>query len=105
MGDDLYSRQPLCQLILDEGLNFILVCKPDSHQTLYEWVDGLQSTGHTTALETKHRLGKKTKTYYAYRFVNDVPLRDGDDALIVNWCEVVVTNEKGKKIWHPSYPN
>jgi len=36
LGDDLYSCQPLCQLILDEKLNFILVCKPDSHKTLYE---------------------------------------------------------------------
>jgi len=63
LGDDLYSCQPLCQLILDEELNFILVCKPSSHQTLYEWVDGLQNTGHTTQLKTKHRIGKKTKTY------------------------------------------
>jgi len=34
LGDDLYSCQPLCQLILDEKLNFILVCKPESHKTL-----------------------------------------------------------------------
>ena len=36
LGDDLYSNQPLCQLALHKGLNFILVCKPDSHATLYE---------------------------------------------------------------------
>jgi len=30
LGDDLYSRQPLCEAILKEGLNFILVCKPGS---------------------------------------------------------------------------
>jgi len=102
LGDDLYSRQPLCQLILDEGLNFILVCKPDSHQTLYEWVDSLQSTGHTTRLETKHRIGKKITTY-TYRFVNEVPLRDGDDALKVNWCELVITSEKGQKTYQNSF--
>ncbi|WDN90534.1 hypothetical protein BuS5_03505 [Desulfosarcina sp. BuS5] len=34
------------QLILQNGLDFILVCKPDSHKTLYQWVeelDGLQA--------------------------------------------------------------
>lgn len=102
LGDDLYSCQPLCQLILDEGLNFILVCKPDSHKILYEWVDSLQTTGHTTTVETKHSLGAKTRTY-TYSFVNDIPLRYGDDALKVNWCELVITNEKGKKTYKNSF--
>jgi hypothetical protein len=38
---------------------------------------------------------KKTKTYI-YRFVNDVPLHDDDDALKVNWCELIIFNEDGK---------
>ena len=37
LGDDLYCKQPLCEAFIREGLNFILVCKPDSHKTLYEW--------------------------------------------------------------------
>jgi hypothetical protein len=102
LGDDLYSGQPLCQLILDSELNFILVCKPKSHQTLYEWVDSLQTTGHITTVVTKHRIGKKTKTY-TYRFVNEVPLRDGDNALKVNWCELIITNEKGKQIYKNAF--
>jgi hypothetical protein len=53
-------------------------------------------------VETKERRGKKTKTY-TYRFVNDVPLRDGDDALNVNWCELTVTNEKEKVVYKNSF--
>ena len=34
LGDDLYSRQPLCQMVLEQKCNFILVCRPESHQTL-----------------------------------------------------------------------
>jgi hypothetical protein len=30
LGDDLYCKQPLCEALLGQGLNFILVCKPDS---------------------------------------------------------------------------
>lgn len=58
------------------------MCKPDSHKILYEWVDSLQIAGNLNIVETKHRRGKKTKTY-TYRFVFDYPLRDGDDALLV----------------------
>jgi hypothetical protein len=33
-GDDLYCKQPFCELALDKNFNFLLVCKPDSHKTL-----------------------------------------------------------------------
>lgn len=85
-----------------EELNFILVCKPDSHKTLYEWVNSLENTGDIKTVQVKTRQGKKTRIY-TYRFVNQVPLRDGDDALEVNWCELVITNEKGKKTYKNSF--
>ena len=43
LGDDLYAHQPLCQLLLAAKINFIFVCKPDSHHKLYEWLDFLQA--------------------------------------------------------------
>ena len=42
LGDDLYSHQPFCRRTLLHGLDFIFVCKPDSHTTLYNWVNLLQ---------------------------------------------------------------
>jgi hypothetical protein len=87
LGDDLYCKQPLCIVIRNEELNFILVCKPDSHKTLYEWIDGLSITGGVETLTIKHKKGKHTYTD-TVRFVNQVPLRDGEDALDVNWCEL-----------------
>jgi len=44
LGDDLYCKHPVCESILNEGLNFILTCKPDSHKTLYEWLAYLEKT-------------------------------------------------------------
>ena len=38
LGDDLYCTQPFCDLVLHHGFNFIWVCKPESHPTLYEWL-------------------------------------------------------------------
>lgn len=34
---------------------------------------------------------------------NDLPLRDGDDALKVNWCELTITNGKGDKTYKSSW--
>ena len=32
------------------------------------------------------------------RWVKQVPLRDGDDALLVNWCELTTTDDNGKAL-------
>jgi hypothetical protein len=48
LGDDLYCRQPLCQQLLDQQFNFILVCCPDSHPTLYEHLEGIDLPTLTT---------------------------------------------------------
>lgn len=33
---------------------------------------------------------------YTYRYLNGVFLKDGNDALLVNWCELTVTRADGK---------
>ena len=45
LADDLHCKQPFCRLLLDNGFNFILVCKPSSHPTLYQSVEALQADG------------------------------------------------------------
>lgn len=102
LGDDLYSRQPLCEAVLAEGLNFLFVCKPDSHPTLYEWVEGLERTGGVHRVVHQRRHGK-TRYADTYRFVNDVPLREGKDALRVNWCELTTTDARGKVIYRNAF--
>jgi hypothetical protein len=102
LGDDLYCKQPLCEAFLGQGLNFILVCKPDSHKTLYEWVAGLAATGDVQTLEINRRQGKHRYTD-TYRFVNQVPVRDGEGALEVNWCELTTTRDDGKVVYKNAF--
>ena len=54
LGDDLYSRQPICESILEQGFNFILVCKPDSHKTLYQWIAEFEDMGEIQTLIGDH---------------------------------------------------
>ena len=91
LGDDLYSRQPMCQHCLDAGMNFIFTCLPSSHSSLYEWLDYLEKNGEVQHLTTKHRKGKSIEIY-TYRFVNQIPLREQEPSLLVNWCELTVRN-------------
>jgi hypothetical protein len=102
LGDDLYCQQPVCEAIRREGLNFILVCKPDSHPMLSQWAAGLAATDHVATLAVPRRQGKRTETD-TYRFVNQVPLRDGDDALGVNGCELTTTDPDGKVVYHNAF--
>lgn len=98
LGDDLYSRQPLCELLLQQQLNFILVCLPTSHKTLYDWLSGM----FVDSLVVKRYRGKICETYH-YRYVNSVPLRDGEDALNVNWCELTITTNDGQLLYQNSF--
>jgi hypothetical protein len=101
LGDDLYSRQPICEIALKQGFNFIFVCKPDSHKSLYR--DYIESGIKIETVEIKRRNSKGKKDTLLYRFINDVPLRDGEDALRVNWCELSIVNDTGKTTYRNSF--
>jgi len=93
LGDDLYCTQPFCELLLKHDFDFILTCKPDSHSTLYEWVD---FTG-PEELTVRHWNGRFGEIH-TYRYVQHVPLRRGDDALYVDWCELTITRETDGRV-------
>jgi hypothetical protein len=104
LGDDLYANQPLGQLIVETyHQSFIFVCKPDSHSSLYEWVARLEKSGGVEKV-TKRCWNGKHHERWSYRFVNQVPMRSGADALLVNWCELVITQEgTGKILYQNSF--
>ena len=103
LGDDLYACQPICELFLQAGFNFILVCKPESHVALYEQVEFLAQNGQVEQRSERHWNGRYAAIHH-YRWVNEVPLRRGEDALQVNWCEITITREdNGKRLYKNSF--
>jgi hypothetical protein len=98
LGDDLHANQPLCQLIDEEYEQyFVFVCKPDSHVALYEELQLLENVGGVTTHQTRDWNGRHGEIW-TYRFVNQVPIRSGADALQVNWCELKITHEATEKV-------
>jgi hypothetical protein len=98
LGDDLFSRQPLCQAVLDTGGHLIFVCKPSSHPLIQEYLIGADPP----VLEQTVKRGK-LRFVYRYRWLRDVPLRDGRDALAVNWIEIEIINAKGETTYRNSF--
>jgi hypothetical protein len=102
LGDDLYCHEPFCRALLAKGLEFILVCKADSHKTLYEWVDDLDRNGIVKSMVRTRWTGKRHETD-SYRYVSAVPLRNADDALTVNWCEITTRTADGKALYRNAF--
>jgi hypothetical protein len=102
LGDDLYSNQPLCESFLEAELNFILVCKPDSHVELYRTLEFLEKSGSVEEIVERHWNGRYYEKHI-YRFVNDLPLRQ-EKPLLVNWVEMIVLREDTDKMeYHNSF--
>jgi len=102
LGDDLYCHQPHCERVLGQHADFLFTCKPESHATLSEWVTDLSRHGGVTTVVKTRRTGKKVLTD-TWRYVNQVPLRNSDDALMVNWCELLTTDADGKGVFRNAW--
>jgi len=103
LGDDLYSNQPFCALALQEGYNFILTCKPDSHPKFYERIAFWQAADAIATREEQHWNGRFREVTQV-RYLNDVLLRSGDAALAVNWVDLTVIHATtGEQLYYNSW--
>ena len=104
LTDDLHSHQPLCDLLHQHEMHFIMTCKTDSHTTLYEEVALLsQLEGGVQTLTTRRWNGRYHERS-TYRWAERVPLRRGKDVRYVNWCETTVEQEEtGKTRYHSAW--
>ena len=100
LGDDIYAHQPFCRQALLHNFHFLFTCKPDSHKTLYDWVNLLQEPD-LRLLKLRVKSGAKWQ-HYTYRYANQVPLAEGQDALMVNWAELTITDAAGAVLYHTS---
>lgn len=103
MTDDLHCHQPFCRLLEEHCLNYILVCKQDSHQALYEEIALLERID-SIETHTERVWNGRFAEQRRYRYVNQVPLRAGADALKVNWCEITIYREDtGERIYYNTF--
>ena len=82
-GDDLYSREPFCGEIMEQGCHFVLVCKPDSHPYLYESVSFMQ-VNDLVETGTERKWNGKVGEISHYQFISQLPLSGQADSPMVN---------------------
>jgi hypothetical protein len=103
LGDDLYSKAPFCSLALQQGFDFILVCKPDSHPKFYQRLACWQAQGAIAQRAQRCRHGR-LREVTLYRFINEVLLSDGQHARSVHWVEMTVRNAKtGEQLYDHTF--
>ena len=90
LGDDLFACQSVVETLAATGDDFIFTCKEASHKALTDFIDGAELDRH----EVEVRKGK-TRERHRYRFIDRVPLRDGKDAVLVNWIGFEILDAKG----------
>lgn len=98
LGDDLFACQPVAAAVQQAGGNFIFTCKPSSHPTITEYLNGAELEEHRQSVVIR---GKRTTTIY--RWLSAVPMRDTKDALSVNWFSIEILNGKGKRTYYNSF--
>jgi hypothetical protein len=98
LGDDLFACQPIAEAVLSSGGDFLFTAKPESHKTLYDFMDGATRE----ELQVRRKEGAKTLTT-CYRWFTAAPLREGKDALGVNWIGVTVTDARGKVTYSSAF--
>jgi hypothetical protein len=98
LGDDLYSCQPICEAVRAEGGHFLFVCKPSSHPTLTEYLTGVELGERVETIKRG-----KQRFRYVYRWLCEVPIRDGADALRVNWLAIEIVNRAGEITYRNSF--
>jgi hypothetical protein len=103
LGDDLYSHQPMAEQSLARAMSFIFTCLPDSHRALYDWRNYLEGLGEVKIVETR-QWNQRSREIYHYRYVHQIPMRDTQPALRVNWCELTLIRARdGKVLYHNAF--
>jgi hypothetical protein len=98
LGDDLFACQPIATAIQQAGGNFILTCKPSSHQSITEYLHGTKLEEHRQTV----RKGRNVTTTI-YRWLSGVPLHGSADAMVVNWFSIEIRTAAGKRTYYNSF--
>ena len=98
LGDDLFACQPIAEAVLSSGGDFLFTAKPLSHKALYDFMNGAT----LNELSVPGKGAAKTLTT-RYRWFSGAPLREGKDALAVNWVGVTITGANAKVTYNSAF--
>ena len=98
LGDDLFANQPMGEAVRAVGSHFLFTCKPASHALIQDYITGVALPSHSVRVKR----GRAWVTH-RFRWLTELPLRDGRDALTVNWFEIEIGNAAGRVTYRNSF--
>jgi hypothetical protein len=102
VGDDLYATQSFLTAVREAEVNFLAVCKPQSHKYLAEYIESLRANGDLDRSEHTEWDGREHRRV-VYEWSELVPIRATADAMEVGWFSVEITGEDGRRIYRNSF--
>lgn len=102
VGDDLYATQSFLTAVREAELNFLCVCKPQSHEYLAEYIESVRASGDLERGEHTEWDGREHR-HIVYEWAEAVPIRATADAMEVGWFSVEITGKNGRRIYRNSF--
>lgn len=100
-GDDLYSHEPMVELLANQRFHYVLVAKPESHKELFEWVEEIDQLDDSLRGQWQEGPACKRR-WFEYRLIREVPL-SASRRVRVSLVEVWERDGKGKLLYHNSW--
>jgi hypothetical protein len=101
LTDDLHCHYPLCTLLAQHHMHFILTCKEASHAALYEEVHLLEQVDGAIATQVVEKRHGRRRERWIYRWVAQVPIRGDLETVMVNWCELTILDgATDRQVYH-----
>ena len=97
-GDDIHCCRPIREAMRSAGGNVLPTCRPGSRTTPCEWIQGAR----IDSLRRTERSGRKRKCHYHTRWMHDLPLGDGADAMHADRLGAAGAPENGGRLCHGS---
>jgi hypothetical protein len=95
LGDDLYSKYPVCKKIIEKGLNFIFTCKSQTHKWLTECFNDSE-----IQVKEIHEYSKTLGCHIIrrYKWANKVEIRYDEPTMEVNFVDFTIEKEHNHEI-------
>jgi len=87
-GDALFSKQPLIEDIVSNGMHYLFVAKPDDHEYMMAYIDLARECKGVNSISCPQKGDK----IFKYEWINDVPLNKRKDGIRVNYLSLTIVS-------------
>jgi hypothetical protein len=95
-GDGLFSKAPMINHVLAQGMHYVFVAKPSDHTYMMDWLDAYPQLPLVESRDVKGRI-------HQCRYQNQVPLNGRADAPMVNYLHYQIADKTGRVVFKNSW--